>query len=714
MSVLRVGVRGMSCASCAAGLERALSSIPGVDHADVSYTAELATIEAEPQPKLRELVEQKIHDLGYATADTRREPGDERSLAVRLAITAFFTVTAMMPANAALFGIEGAGSPAALRALAFASGALSLPAVLVGGAPMFVRAWRSIRVPGMDLLVSIGALVAFGLSAVVLARGGHQTYFDTAAFIVLFALVGRVLEARARRRGMGAIAALEALVPVHAHRVDRATQETRDVPTDSLVAGDIVRVRAGERVPVDGVVCEGASLAGTAVLSGEWAPLAIAPGDRVSAGFVLHDGSVVVEVERPAGRREVDLIRRAVESLLTTRPPLQRLADMLSRRLAWLVLSLSVLTLLVVGARTGFAAEAWLRAVAVVVVACPCALGLATPMAIAVAAGRAASRGILFRDAEAIEAAAGIDRVYCDKTGTLTEGRPRVARVLTGAIEPDDLLAVASLLEQAVEHPIARALREAARPAKLAVDIRVTPGGGVTGRGASAWIAGSARFLRSYDIVVPFGDEEATTVHVARDGVWVGLIGFDDTQAHEAKLAIAELERQGMRPVVVTGDTRRSAERLARAVGIQVVHSEVRPLDKTEIVAAARARGERVAFVGDGLNDGPALAAADVGIAVAGATDLAVTCANVVILQGGLDRVPTALAIARAARRAMLQNMGWAIGYNLVAIPLAAFGLLSPAIAAAAMAASSLSVVLSSLRAYPSNPPINPPRRVLP
>jgi heavy metal translocating P-type ATPase len=695
-----VHVRGMSCASCAAGLERVLARLPGVQRASVSYAAERATIDVS-SPDVRAAIEGRIRDRGYevvaADVDTTSEEGDR--LLVRLVITVFFTMMAMMPAAVVLLGVTAAGSIAVARLLALASAVLALPAILVGGLPPLRRALRSLRNPGMDLLIAAGALVTYGYSLVVLVRGGHAVYFDTAAMIVSFALLGRVLEERARRRGIGAVRALDALLPRRAHLAVGQNGE-QDVAVEALAVGDLVRVRAGERVPIDGLVREGTSLADAAVLTGEWAPRATGVGERIAAGLLLLDGTLLVEVERPVGQREVDLIRRAVDGLLSSRAPMQRIADALAARLAWTVLALASLTLVGTGLWIGFGAEAWMRAVAVVVVACPCALGLATPMAIAVAAGRAASRGILFRDGEAIELAARIDRVLLDKTGTLTEGRPRVTSVTTD-LDREQILRVASLLESAVHHPIARALREAAPPADLRMTIEVVPGGGVIGRGAETWMIGSARFLRERGIAVAHELDEidATTVHVARDGLWAARITLDDALRPPVAAAVRSLVDDGLRPMLVTGDVRSVAERVARAAGIRDVHAQTTPVEKAEIVRAARADGARVAFVGDGLNDGPALAAADLGIAVDSATDLAAECARIVLVEGGVERVGEALAIARATRRRMRQNLTWALVYNVLAIPAAALGWISPSLAAAAMAASSLSIVGNSLRA---------------
>ena len=359
---------------------------------------------------------------------------------------------------------------------------------------------------------------------------------------------------------------------------------------------------------------------------------------------------------------------------------------------------IAALTFVATALAAGPGANAWMRAVAVIVVACPCALGLATPMAITVAAGRAARRGILFRDGEAIELAARIDRVLFDKTGTLTEGRPHLTAVTAAPGEDaQEILRVVSLLEGAVHHPIAETLRAAAEPAVKSMEIEVVAGGGVIGRGAETWIAGSARFLRSSGVVVA-SETDATTVQVARDGVWVAQLTLDDAVRVPAPAVVEALVREGARPVLVTGDARGSAERVARAVGIVEVHADVTPSEKAEIVRAAQRDGARVAFVGDGLNDAPALTAADLGVAVQGATDLASECARIVLVEGGLERVREALSIARTARRRMRQNLAWALVYNLLAIPAAALGWISPAIAAAAMAASSLSVVVNSLR----------------
>ncbi len=705
-----VHVRGMSCASCATGLERALTRVPGVEHATVSYAAERATLDVT-SPDVRRAIETKIRERGYEVVPPKAEPAPDADaghvdrLLVRLVITAFFTMMAMMPAAVVLLGVDAAGSTTTARWLALASALLALPAILVGGLPPLRRALRSLRHPGMDLLIATGTLVTYGYSLVVLARGGHAVYFDTAAMIVSFALLGRVLEQRARRHGIGAVRALDALLPRLAHLVVNASGPERDVPVEALATSDLVRVRAGERVPIDGVVREGTSLVDAAVLTGEWAPRAIHPGDPIAAGLLLLDGTLLVEVERVVGQREVDMIRRAVDNLLSSRAPMQRLADALAARLAWTVLTLAALTFVATRLALGPGASAWMRAVAVVVVACPCALGLATPMAIAVAAGRAASRGILFRDGEAIELAAHIDRVFLDKTGTLTEGSPRVTSVTT-ALDRDEILRVASLLEGAVHHPLARALRDAAPPANLQLAIEVVPGGGVIGRsGTATWIIGSARFLRGRGIDVTHDQVhecDETTVHVARDGLCLARITLDDALRPPAATAVRALVADNLRPILVTGDARSVAERVARAVGITTVHAEATPVDKADLVRAVRANGARVAFVGDGVNDGPALAAADLGIAVDSATDLAAECARIVLLDGGVERVAEALAIARRTRRRMRQNLAWALVYNLVAIPAAALGWISPSLAAAAMAASSLSVVANSLRADPA------------
>lgn len=707
-SGVRVRVRGMSCASCAAGLERALARVPGVRRAEVSYAAGLATIETDDGGggASERAIADRIRELGYEPASVdsvAKEPVAATELAVRLSIAAFFTMAAMLPSSVGLLGVEAAGSPEIARRVGLASAALSLPAVMVGGAPLARGALRSLRAgtAGMDFLISLGAIVAFAYSIVVLARGGHEVFFDTSAAIVTFALLGRVLEARARRRGIGALRALDALVPRRVHVVDTATREERDVDVESVRTGDLVRVRAGERVPVDGIVREGGSLADAAMLTGEWAPRAVASGDTIAAGLLLHDGTVLVEVVRGAGRRQVDRIRRAVDDLLSSRSPTQRIADVLSARLAWIVLACALATLAVVAVRSGAglgAPEPWMRAVAVVVVACPCALGLATPMAIAVAAGRAASRGILFRDAESIEIAARIDRVVFDKTGTLTRGEPRVTSVITAPdVDRDEALSIASLLETSVEHPIARAIRGHARASDRRVEITVVPGSGVLGRADSTWLLGSRRFLESHGVSVPRRDD-ATTVHLARDGRWSSTFVLEDDLRPGAALAVSQLARDGLRPALVTGDAHAPAARVACATGIDEVHAAATPLEKAAIVSSARRDGARVAFVGDGLNDAPALAAADLGVAVSGATDLAAECARVVLVEPGIARVREAFEIARAARRRMRRNLAWAIGYNVLAIPLAASGRLSPALAAAAMAASSLSVVLSSLR----------------
>jgi heavy metal translocating P-type ATPase len=720
-------VTGMSCAGCAARVERSVRVVPGILEASVNFAAGTLAIRARDgeRPDVTAAVQAAGYDL--LPVDGRPTVSDPEAvwLRVRLAVAVFFAMSAMLPSVVLYTDAAGA---ATRWWLAAASGALTVPVVFFSGWPFLARAVRSLRRldPGMDLLVTTGALATFVYSAVALAAGSSAVYFETAGAIVTFLLVGRVLDDAARRRGLSAVTLLHALSPPVAHVLD-VDGRGGDVGTGEVPRGARVLVRPGERVPLDGKVVAGTSHLDRSLITGESMPAAVGEGDLVEAGTLNQHGALVLEVTAAVGARALDRIAASVDRLLSRRAPLQALADRVAARLTVTVLAVAGLTGALFLATTGDAALALLRAVAVLVIACPCALGLATPMAVVVAAGRAASRGILFRDAAVIERAAAVTSVLLDKTGTLTMGRPAVVDVLPVApYRREEVLALAAIAEAGSEHPIARAILSAAAPPREPGVTRVVPGGGVVRRGADGreLRAGTRAFLEAEGVRgITDPPAPATVVHVADGATWAGTILVADPLRDGAAGAVAALRALGLRVGLVTGDRAAVAEEVARAAGIDEVHAGRAPEEKARLVTAAQERGEVVAFAGDGLNDGPALAAADAGVAVEDATDVARAAAAVTLRSGGVERLAEALALARATRRTMRQNVAWAIGYNLVAIPAAIAGLVSPALAALAMAASSLSVIASSLRLAkaprvlirarrpaPPSPP-SPPRR---
>jgi heavy metal translocating P-type ATPase len=697
-----IEVEGMSCTSCARAIERGVLRLPGVRHAEVNFALKTLQVTADGSVVPGGIVS-ALQTLGYeGKLAASGEPSEDktRPLAVRLAVTSFFAMNSMLPAAVVYFGL----APGAIeRPLALVSAALSLPAIAYGGAPFYSRALRGIRhrTVGMDLLVTVGVVATILASALSLRAGSAVVYFDTAAMIIAFLLLGRLLEELARRRGLSAVQALRQLAPPSARRLRGDREEV--VPVAQLIRGDRVRVGAGERIPVDGQVIEGRSDVEVSLLTGEWKPAIVEPGGAVLAGTRNGQGVLVIDVEHIQGERLVDRIARDVEEFLAKRAPLQALADKVGGWLTAVVLASSAATMLLLWSQGATVEQLLLRGAAVVVIACPCALGLATPVALVVATGRAASRGILFRDADAIERAATADGIFVDKTGTLTEGHPVVIEVQPREAGSErGLLALAARVEQGVEHPYAVAFRERSPPTRLAGQARVEPGLGVTFLvdDGTEILLGQPRWLEEQGVQVPgLEPRGCSVVALAREGRWEGTFLLQDRLAEGTSDALAELATMGMSLTMLTGDEPEAAAHTAAALGFRGrVCASLRPEAKARELLQTQAEGHRPVFVGDGLNDGPALAAAYLGVAVQGATEVATAAAHLVLLGGGVRRLPEALLLARQTRRVMVQNLAWAAGYNLLAVPAAMAGLVSPAWAALLMACSSLSVIVNALR----------------
>jgi P-type Cu+ transporter len=610
---------------------------------------------------------------------------------------------------------------------------LSTPVVLWAGAPFFARGWRSVasRHLNMFTLIALGTGVAYVYSVIGTlfpqifppgfrnSHGAVAVYFEAAAVITVLVLLGQVLELRARERTSGAIRTLLGLAPKTARRITGHGDE--DVAIDAIAVGDRLRVRPGEKIPVDGRIVEGLSFVDESMVTGEPMPVAKAEGARVIGGTVNQSGSLVLRAEQ-VGRdtmlaRIVDMVARAQRS----RAPIQRLAD---RVAGWFVPAVIAAALIAFAAWMVFGPEprftfGLVAAVTVLIIACPCALGLATPMSIMVGMGRGARAGILIRDAEALEAYERIDTIVIDKTGTLTEGRPKLASIVTAPdVEENALLQLAASVERASEHPLGRAIIEAAKACDLSLadvsNFAAHPGKGATGVVQRKAVAlGNAALMRDLDVAVSGFDTAAeaartsgaTVVYVALDGRAAGIIVVADPIKASAKAAVAALRAEGLRIVMLTGDNATTAQAVASQLGIAEIEAGVLPERKGEVVQRLRQEGRRVAMVGDGVNDAPALAAADVGIAMGGGTDVAIESAGVTLLTGDLMGLVRARRLSAATMRNIRQNLAFAFAYNAAGVPIAAgvlypvFGiLLSPMLGAAAMALSSVSVIGNALR----------------
>jgi Cu+-exporting ATPase len=620
------------------------------------------------------------------------------------------------------------------RALAWLELVLATPVTLWGGAPFFARAWASVvnRSPNMFTLIGLGTATAYGYSvAATVAPGwfppavrGHGgqagVYFEVAAVITVLVLLGQVLELRARARTNDALRALLSLAPATA-RVVRDGQQEDDVPIEHVAVGDRLRVRPGERVPVDGVVLEGQSVVDESMITGEPLPVEKAPGDRVTGGTVNGAGAFLMRAERVGRDTLLARIVQLVGEAQRSRAPIQRLADRVSAYFVPAVVGVALVSALAWGTLgpEPRLVYALVTAVAVLIIACPCALGLATPMSIMVGTGRGATAGILVRRAEALEVMERVDTVLVDKTGTLTEGRPRLATVV--ALPPhdeDELLRLAASLERGSEHPLAGAIVAAARARGLkveeATEFRALPGQGIAGRVGPRRVAlGTQRLLDTLGVAagdLPARAEDLrragqTAVLVAVDGRPAGLVSVADPLKPSTPEALRQLRADGIRVVMVTGDSRATAEAVGRALGIDEILAEVLPDQKIAVVRRFQDAGRTVAMAGDGINDAPALAQAAVGIAMGTGTDIAMESADITLVKGDLRGIARARRLSRATMRNIRQNLFFAFVYNVLGVPIAAgvlypvLGLLlSPMVASAAMTLSSLSVIANALR----------------
>ena len=710
-------VDGMTCASCVGRVEKALRKLPGVGSANVNLATETASVTTLGDTDGAAPLLAAVAKAGYQARlqlDDAPVAAPVRAPTWPLWVAAALALPLVLPMVALLWGAHWM-LPAWLQF------ALATPVQFGFGARFYRAGWKALRAGSgnMDLLVALGTSAAYGLSLYEWLRPGAapmpHLYFEAAAVVITLVMLGKWLEARAKHQTTAAIRALQALRPENA-RVRRDGVEV-ELPLAEVRVGDAVVVRPGERVPVDGQVLEGASEVDESLITGESLPVARGPGDAVTGGAVNSSGLLLLRTRAVGAESTLSRIVRLVESAQAKKAPIQRLVDRVSEVFVPVVIGCALLTLLAWGLIAGHWQQGLLNAVAVLVIACPCALGLATPTAIMAGTGAAARRGILIQDAQALELAHRIDVVAFDKTGTLTEGRPRLLALHAADGDDAAALRLAAALQAGSEHPLARAVTQAARERGLAVPavtaLRARPGQGMTGRiDGNEYLLGSARWMDELgvdrgalaDAAQALQGRGSTVSWLARAGApaqVLGLLAFGDTLKPGAAAAVAALHALGVRTVLLSGDNRGSAQAVADALGIADVRAEVLPQDKAVVVSALRdidpGRRAVVAMVGDGINDAPALAAADVGIAMATGTDVAMHAAGVTLMRGDPALVAEAIELSRRTSAKIRQNLYWAFGYNVVGVPLAALGLLNPVIAGAAMAFSSVSVVTNAL-----------------
>ena len=713
-SAIDVIIEGMRCASCVWLNEKIIGRLPGVLEARVNYATGRARVVFDPELVAPAAIFSRIAEIGYrarpytssaAQQGARRE---QRDLLLRFGTAVFLTMQ-LMAYSFALYAGYFQGIGAQIKSvLQIFSFLVTTPVVFYCGWPFLAGAWRALanRSANMELLIAIGALSSYLLSVYASLTGG-EVYFETAAMIVTLILAGRLLENAAKRRSATSIELLLGLCAGQARRFSGGTLETVD--TAQLAVGDVILVAPGERFPTDGRVVEGSSDVDLSPVTGEALPVLLSAGDQVSAGSTNLTGALRVVCEQIAAQSFIARVARLVEEAQSRRAPIQRVADRAAACFVPAVLCLALLTFCwQYAARGGGFAGSLLSALAVVVIACPCALGLATPTAILAGTGAAAANGVIFKGGDILERLSRVSLAVFDKTGTLTCGLPELTQVRPAAgVSAETLLSLAASVESGSLHPIGKAIRDHAASRGIAgaagLELMGVPGGGVTGSVAGERVAlGSARFLAGLDISgvpgdlgVPAGE---LAVLVARAGNYQGTLVLKDRMRADAPALVAYFTGAGIPTLLLSGDRQDSARQAAARLGIGAGVGDLSPAQKADHLEELRRGGATVLMLGDGINDAPALSAADIGCAVAGGTDIAIETSDLVLVRPDLARLADAHRIARRTMAVVRQNLAWAFLYNMIGIPLAMTGRLTPIYAAAAMALSSLCVVGNSLR----------------
>lgn len=696
-----LSIKGMTCASCVNRVEKAIRKGSGVKDASVNLATEKARVtydDRQLKPKdIISLVEKAGYEASVEAKDTASDLGHERKLVLLSALLTFPLVLPMVM-NFML--------PGWIQLI------LATPVQFYIGSRFYKSAWGALKAKSgnMELLVAVGTTAAYFLSCYLLLNDQHHLYFESSSVVITLVLFGKYLEQKAKRRTTDAIKALQKLRPESA-RIIRDEQEV-EVKISEINSGDLVIVRPGERIPVDGEISSGITQVDESMITGESLPVDKIPGASVTGGSINGDGLIKVIVTATGAETMLSRIIRLVEDAQAVKAPIQKLVDRVSAIFVPAVLIIATLTILITFFIKGDWESAIINGVAVLVIACPCALGLATPTSIMVGTGAAAKSGILIKDAEALEVTHSVTTVAFDKTGTLTEGKPSLSKIFHFDTTESEALAILAGIQMGSEHPLAKAVIEEAQRKKVipapAESIKALPGRGlqavINGRN---FLLGSKKLLREFNIP----HEKIISEAQAREDLGetvsflidqdllnvISVVTFSDTIKESAFETIRQLQKLGIKTVMLTGDNSGSAARVAKALGLSEVHSEVLPQDKTQIINNLKSKGEIVAMVGDGINDAPALAAADVGMAMSTGTDVAMHSSGITLMRGNPLLIPDAIDISRRTYAKIQQNLFWAFIYNIIGIPLAALGYLSPVVAGAAMALSSVSVVTNSL-----------------
>ncbi|MDD7911789.1 heavy metal translocating P-type ATPase [Pseudovibrio exalbescens] len=717
---ITLDISGMNCAGCASKVERALNQAEGVNHATVNLALETAEIHLDqpmPPQALVNVVEKagfgakrREEDIRKARLERERLEAEDQKKERRTFVLLVFSALLSLPLVAPMAGMPFGQDwhlPGMIQLL------LATPVQIFVGARFYSGAFKSLRhgSANMDVLVALGTSAAFGYSLYKIFMpefsGNSHLYFEASAVILTLVLFGKYLEHRAKRSTTAAVRALAAMRPDTAHRVDGET--ITDVNIADLRLGDVILVKPGERIATDGEVLEGASAVDESMLTGESLPVEKSAGEMVTGGTINGSGALYVRATALGEETRLAQIIRLVEGAQASKAPIQRLVDRVAAIFVPTILVIAAITLGAWLYLTGDTNAAIGAAVAVLVIACPCALGLATPTALVAGTGAAARAGILIRDIEALERAHKIDTVVLDKTGTLTVGRPTLTSIQAFDRNNERLLFIAATLQQGSEHPLAGALIRAAEENKIKLGkphaVKAVPGQGLVAELAGQQVAiGNKALMDGLGISSLMADgliktyESAgqTAVTVSVGDKVVGVLGLSDAHRETAAEAVAQLKARGIATVMLTGDAELAAKAVAEQVGVEDVRARIQPEGKNAVVNELKASGKSVAMVGDGINDAPALAAADLGIAMGSGTDVAMEAASITLMRSDPKMIASALDVSKATLAKIRQNLFWAFIYNVIGIPLAAFGMLSPIIAGAAMAMSSVSVVTNA------------------
>ncbi|OGV77732.1 MAG: copper-translocating P-type ATPase [Methylotenera sp. RIFCSPLOWO2_02_FULL_45_14] len=718
----QLAIEGMTCASCANRVEKALSKVPGVATAEINLALETAQVSGSANEVTIAKLIAAVIAAGFHAHALHSEHAEAAYLSESkphypwwpIALSAALSLPLVLAMLAKWLGWEGQLS-------GWLQWTLATPVQFWLGARFYKAGWNALKAGAgnMDLLVALGTSAAYGLSVYLLLSpshaGSHHLYFESSTIVITLVLLGKWLEVRAKVQTTEAIRALNALRPDKASVIQNGQEQ--QVAIASVKVGDVVAVRPGERIAVDGRITQGESQVDESLITGESLPVTKKLGDMVTGGAVNGEGLLYVTTTAIGAESVLARIVRLVESAQAKKAPIQRLVDKVSAVFVPVVIVIALLTLLAWGLLGGDWQVAILNAVAVLVIACPCALGLATPTAIMVGTGVAARHGILIKDAEALELAHAVKTVAFDKTGTLTEGHPKLVALESVAGDEANILVLAASLQVGSEHPLAKAVITAAQdkalPLQLSQEVQAIPGQGITGvvDGNKLYL-GNIRMMADLRVNLSKFKQHALTLEAeGRSVSWLaqassmqnfapkllGLLAFGDSVKATAGNAIALLAQQGIKTVLISGDNQGSTANVAHQLGIEEVYAQVLPGEKADIVAKLKGNDGLVAMVGDGLNDAPALAAADVGIAMSSGTDVAMHTSGITLMRGDPALVAQAIEISQRTYHKIRQNLFWAFVYNVVGIPLAAFGLLSPVVAGAAMALSSFSVVSNAL-----------------